>query len=91
MAIDISEERKKELLTNFIENPTFYKYRDFKEIRDIIVNEYRDDYDIVKQICKSDKTRHLLSSSKLLQTIMTEISRGSFEYILDEKTIITEK
>lgn len=86
MAIEITEERKKELLTNFIENPTFYKYRDFKEIRDIIVDDYRDDYDILQKISENDKVRQLLSSSKLLHTIMIEISKGSFEYNLDKKS-----
>jgi hypothetical protein len=86
MTIDITEERTRELLTNFIENPTFYKYRDFKEVRDIIVDEYRSDYKVLEQISKNDKTRHLLSSSRLLQTIITEIYKGSFEYILDEKS-----
>jgi len=86
MAIEITEERKIELLANFIENPAIYKFRDFKEIRDIIVNDYRDDYDILEKIFINEKSRQLLSSTKLLQTIATNFSNGSFEFILDEKS-----
>mgnify|MGYP003146660093 CR=1 FL=1 len=86
MAIEITEERKRELLFNFIENPSIYKFRDFKEIRDIIVSDYQDDYDILERIFINEKSRQLLSSTKLLQTIATNFSNGSFEFNLDEKS-----
>lgn len=86
MAIEITEGRKKELLMNFIENSTFYKFRDFKEIREIIADDYRDDYDILERIFGNEKSRQLLSSTKLLQTIVTDFSSGNFEFILDEKS-----
>ena len=86
MAISITEERKKELLVNFIENSTFYKFRDFSGVREVISDYYHNDYYVFEQVSKTEKSRHLLATPKLLHKIMTEISNGTYEFILDEKS-----
>ncbi|WP_412560904.1 hypothetical protein [Winogradskyella sp. MIT101101] len=86
MAIKITEKRKDEILINFIENPTFYKYQEFQEVREIIVSKYRDNLNILEKISNNDKTRRLLSSSNLLHEIMNNVSRGHYDFALDEKS-----
>ena len=80
MAIKITEERKKEILNNFIENPSFYKVKDFKSVREIIVHDYRNDYEVLEKICETDKRRSLLSSTSLIHKIVTEVKGDRYEF-----------
>ncbi|MDA0176605.1 MULTISPECIES: hypothetical protein [Mesoflavibacter] len=80
MAIEINEERKREILNSFIDNKDFYKTSELREVRRVIVDSYYNDYDIFQKISNSSKTRNLLCSTSLLNKIITEISGGRYNF-----------
>lgn len=88
MAIEITELRKNELLENFIQHPEFYKPKEFASVRAVIIENYYNDFEILKKICSSNKTRSLLSSSSLWNKIIKAVEEQRFEFRSDE--IITD-
>jgi len=84
MTIDITEEKKKEILESFIENNEFYKTTELANVRKVIVENYYNDYDLFQKISKSSKNRSLLSSASLLHKIISEISGGRYDFRNEE-------
>ncbi len=84
MAIEITEEKKNEILNSFIDNKDFYKTSELGNVRKVIVENYYNDYDLFDKISKSSKTRTLLSSVSLLHKIITEIIGGRYEFRNEE-------
>lgn len=87
MAIEITEEKKNEILNSFIENKDFYKTSELGNVRKIIVEHYHNDYDLFDKVSKSSKTRMLLSSVDLLHKIITEISGGRYKFRNEESFV----
>ena len=84
MAIDITTEKKNEILSSFIENNYFYKTSELEHVREIIIEHYHNDYELFDKISKSSKTRTLLGSRGLLHKIITEISGGRYKFRNEE-------
>ena len=51
MAIEINEERKREILNSFIDNKDFYKTSELREVRRVIVDSY---YNVSKCIIEGN-------------------------------------